>query len=746
MTHPGVKSSYTDYAGCMRRSRRKHTTEARRTSAPHTLTDAMGGNVGSPPQCGTRLCRMKAFHGFEIFYRIVAVQRPKLIVYLYGLWLGWVSVLLLARSKVVHFSFSEPPLGIVNYCSLRGYPKEQDYFWYALMLISAPLAIWATSFLRNQLVKLGTRGKLDGLGILGAVICAAIGTLLVFTASFGFGFWSLTLVACGVFLPWFDRDWFVDEAVDERDETGFDGLFPSFWWLAVFILVATVWCFDTCLSARPIDGYHEGNQLLTIQSYLAGDRPGIDFRCMYGPLYTYSIAWWMKLAGMTMYSQRWYFMIVQILGTALHLWALRLVCRSYLSLGVGIFLMLTLTMASAIGFGSANSLRTAMPMVVLCLCWWGLETGNRRPMLASAVLAAISLLYSHEYALAGMAACGVIFAGVALRDGFSRILSPLLNWGGLFAVSFVCLLTAMYRWDTMKAIGAIPSQNYGLVHLAGHQVWPMQPFPWFVSAHDIFVDASNLVHVTALWLPGLLCVVVATWASSRRTQALAPKPLLLCAIAAYTLLAQLPVLARPLVEHARAAAMFVLLLACFLDQFQVKDRRRRLWFYAGLGMSVIFAVMLFFPSSYAYYVKYKCDITARHSVPKNLERIGNLIMWVDYKGLNRAVKIVRELCPPGERIYVGAPFYSHIPFLVDRAGLPPFLTTYLAATKKERGAMLRSLEEFMPPVALITEAGIDIPYAREHPEEWAYIQKHYVLYEQIDDLQIFKRVASRPLR
>ena len=35
-----------------------------------------------------------------------------------------------------------------------------------------------------------------------------------------------------------------------------------------------------------------------------------------------------------------------------------------------------------------------------------------------------------------------------------------------------------------------------------------------------------------------------------------------------------------------------------------------------------------------------------------------------------------------------------------------------------------------PPLALITEQGIDLPFALEHAEEWAYIQEHYLLVQQ----------------
>ena len=107
--------------------------------------------------------------------------------------------------------------------------------------------------------------------------------------------------------------------------------------------------------------------------------------------------------------------------------------------------------------------------------------------------------------------------------------------------------------------------------------------------------------------------------------------------------------------------------------------------------------------------------------------------------ITRAVRLIREHCPSGRRVYLGSLWHAHLCFLAERPALGPFPYPALAVTTADRSRVVEALERDRPPVALVAERGMDAPCAVEHPEEREYIGKHYRLLERSGELEIFVR-------
>ncbi len=102
---------------------------------------------------------------------------------------------------------------------------------------------------------------------------------------------------------------------------------------------------------------------------------------------------------------------------------------------------------------------------------------------------------------------------------------------------------------------------------------------------------------------------------------------------------------------------------------------------------------------------------------------------------------IRARVPAGGRLYLAAPRYAHACFLADRAPLPPFGLTYLAATGTERRAIVDALDRRPPDLAVVTDAGLEQPFAVEHPEERAWLAARYRLDARIGEVQLWVPLA-----
>jgi len=671
---------------------------------------------------------------------------PGLAVILHGAWAGWAALLFVVRSGVIAFNYSDPADGLINLCTTLRYPKHQDYCWYGAMLAAGLAGAGLNALALKRLVRDGRVGRLGTAFLLLALGFAAAGTGLLFTA----GWWRspltlLSLAAAGL-LPWFCARWYSPAGslpVPAKPRT----VLNAVGWLAACLALSFVWVYDGGYYLRWIDGYHEGgNHLLVVQGYLAGDTPGIGVRTVYGPLYHFSLIWWMKIFGMTVSSERVYFMLAQMAGTAIHLYLVRLVCGNRAVALAGMWLMLTLSTAPALGYGWANALRTAIPLGAFVSCRYGIVRGSGRLLAVSGLLTACGMLYSQEFGAAGALGCLLLLSADAF--GVSRRLSGLYRWSASVLAAFLVLMAAMYRGRVATAIGKMFLENYAMTQLKGHYTLPLAGFPWFTSLLDAGSKSGDIIYQLSVWGPGLLCVLAAGWLASRRERLVPGNGPLLGALVLMALLSQLPVLARPMGQVGTSMPVVVLMAAVFFDMTVGADRpgggaRKGLI----LAASFLWGLSVSWPEIKSSYLeKYNPNPFYQVGARGIFMRLGlvKLKLPRDETGI-RAMQYISRALLPGERIYVAAPFYSHLCFLTGHPGMAPFVSASMVRTLFDREAMVRILEEQKPPMTLLTEGAIDVPFAVSHPEEWAYIKAHYVMKLKINDLSIWmlKSTASR---
>jgi len=658
----------------------------------------------------------------------------------YGVWLGWISVLLLARSGWVHFVMHESRSGILNFCLMTGYPKQQDFAWFAAMLLAAPAGAWLSGLLYGFLSRAGHAGHSRGAPLSSGIACAACASFLAFADSRACVLASSLLLVPAAMLPWFDRGWYDPPGATQPEPP--PSRLPSWrFWLPLTALVSILWIFDSCANFRNIDGFHEGLKLLYLQESLSGLTPGVHFNSPYGPLYIRSIDWWMRFFGFTYSEFRRHFLFLQIAGCALHLLLLRAACRSRLGLAAGTWLTLTMSSTSNIEYTFPSCLRTAIPMAAVLACWAGVPDRKRGFLLLSGVLTAMAALFSAEYAAIAVISCSIVFIQSADAGNYRRRISAVLTLAGAAILAMLLLTFATLGPQSADAIRGFINSPHAVVRLLGHGFLPFPEFPWFSTPSSAISDYHQILTVVRFWFPGMLCAGAVAWLAAVPGDPIGGRRPLILAMIAFTVLVQIPALARPMNQQLGAAfPPAALLTAMALDAMRDRGLVMRRAALASFLAVIAFGTAWMAKGAPLFASKaYLCLVnTSSVSVP-SLPRLGRI--HLDPKqldGLNEITGLIRSRCRPDERVYLAAPFYSHLCFIADRAAMPPYPLANLAVTSAERAVVMRELQATRPPIALITMQGIDIPFPEEHTDEWLYINKNYNLRGRYGPLLVYE--------
>ena len=657
----------------------------------------------------------------------------------WGLAAGWLIALLAARNLGLTFLPSQPVEGILNYCIRIGYPKNQDWFWYGAAVGIGWAGALAGVLLRLLVARTGWKGAFPGWPVPAGLGCGVAAFLLGLSRNHGESLAAIILALLFVILPWLDRGWLREAPRSPSPAIG--AAFPLHpGWIITLLAVSVLWLADPCLMRRGLD-HHEGLALLYVQNWLASDLPGLDFHTIYGPLCTVSLGWWMKLFGVTVSAERWYFLAAQMAGTAVHLLLVRAFCRGTTAVVLGIWLMLTLSTASVIQYGWSNPLRTALPLAALALCWRG-TVSNRPVFLAfSGVLTTLSLIYAPEYALAGICASAILLASNLDSPGLRQAASRAMQWVLPALVAAVIFLTLMYGAQITRVPGGHMSGGYLTARLLGHAARPLPAFPWLWTTTKAIADIPAMLWAASVWVPGLAACAGVAWATAHG----GTNRGILLAMAVFSLISQVPVVARPLTQIASSMPPMVLLAVMALDLMW--HSRAALRFAAWILAAVLIAYSFATPIGGALPAldRYAClgHIPAGAHAP-GVTRLGRIAFQPDQADIIREiVPLLRTKCPPKGRVYVGTAYLAYVCFLADRPALPPFPMANLAATTADKEAVLTALKDLRPPVALIGIEGIDVPYTEEHAREWKYIEGNYRFIKQVGKLQVFARKDSK---
>jgi len=668
-----------------------------------------------------------------------ATERTPVPVLVHGLLSGWLATLLLARSELVRFIPGNPATaGILNSCIMQGYPKQKDYFWFAAIVLAGWAGAVVGSFLHRILTKAGWRGLASGFPHPAGLAFLITAFVLAFSRDHSTSPVTISLAAAGAILPWLDRSWFVPAP-------------PTASWtrpnlkpvaiaacLAVGLVLAAFWIYDPRIDSRPLDGHHEGIHLMQVQSALSGDLPGVDTKVQYGPLYTHSLIWWMRWFGMTVSSERRYFIAAQVIGTLIHFLLLRLLCRGWLALGLGTWLILMTSTAAVVQYGWANAMRTALPLLALYQCARGLEAERPGYIAVSGALLAVSILYSPEFGWAGMMGCSLVFVATFLRR--RPVIRPLAWWACSFSAVSALALIAMFGIRAGEAILALADGGYALARIAGFAVIPMPAFPWWTGPAQIVSNEWKLLWVAQMWGPAVLLGAMGALLLARRVDWAPGNFPLAASLLVFATIAQIPVVNRPHAQAVTSALPLILLASIATDDLWAAGGVGRRTAGALVACLAVIAWSVPLGGMHSWLDKYSGPPPDPVYTGSGSERLGRIIPSIGQAAVLREVTpLLQRLCRPRERVYCAMLENSYLCFLSGRAALAPFPLANQAATPADRRQVLRSLEKARPPLAFIELKSIDVPYTEERKEEWGYIRRHYALLKKVGPILIYTR-------
>jgi len=394
--------------------------------------------------------------------------------------------------------------------------------------------------------------------------------------------------------------------------------------------------------------------------------------------------------------------------------------------------MLSLTTASVIEYGWANALRTALPLLGIVMFRNGLIGGSRMQLVIAGALSAVSLLYSPEFGAAGLAACAVL----AFLD--RRELGRTAWWAFGFAATLLILTAAMFGNRTAGYLSDSLQGGYALARLKGHGTRPLPSFPWWTSFSGLVPPLWRMKWMIRIWGPALVCSAAGGWLLIRRRED--RYPALFAALLVFAVVAQVPVVARPLSQTATSAPPLVLLTAMMLAGLAGSGRVNAGRVSAGLLAAAGLVLPVGSPGNWLDKYRGAGPQVAADLPRDGADRMGRVtVSRRQATELAEALRLVDRLALPGDRVYCAAPYQTHLCFLADRPALPPFLLAHLAATPSDRDRILAALEREKPSVALLSPLSIDVPYPEEHARELDFILKRYRLERKIGDVMVYRR-------
>jgi len=626
---------------------------------------------------------------------------------------------------------------------MGGYNKVQDYFWTAAFVavgcLGAVVAVRVRGWVRARPRMLpSVRFPLWPSWLL---LSAAV--VLLFSTRWRSSILTILCALAGTATPWFSRRWYGAPKPPSAPKASGGALTLSPWlWAAGSLVIAAVWLVDPCLGSRDIDQMHEGMHLLYVQSYLAGDLARHAVRTAYGPLYAWSIVWWMKIFGFHVVSLRWYFYAAQVIGVAIGLMAVRAVCASRVAALIGVWLMLTVTTASysLSPYGWANAVRLALPLGAVVTGWRGMSLGRPALVSLSGVLAALGALYSPEFGCVGILACATLWIAWPSPRGLAGKLRATWPWAASMVATGTAAWIAMFGLGAYAGVPSLPDIGYLVSRLAGHGVTPLPEFRWWIDEGAIHMNADALKRVLSVWGPMLLCCVAAPLFLVRERWSATMNGPGVAALGVFCLLVQWPAVVRPLGQQIMSAPGWILLAVTAIDGLGGSKLRRRI-----INVSLVIAAVAYgwqapFAGFRSAWTRWRCvPSPADVRMPVDSRYGGVRLSAHSARFLEEVVPVIRKTCPPGGRILIAAPYYLGLCFLADRAGLTPFPENDLAVRPHERQIVIESLERERPRLALVEALYTDIPYPTAQPEVWAYINSHYRLERQIRDLLFYVR-------
>jgi hypothetical protein len=312
--------------------------------------------------------------------------------------------------------------------------------------------------------------------------------------------------------------------------------------LVVFAVFFALYC-PPCL-ARTGDFVEDKYFLTALWRMQCGDQPYRDFEFLYGPLMVFPAHAWMNVFGFSLLS---YYTLFALLQGALFV-AVMLVLQRYMPQTRARYAAFVLLVPSLfdilLGF---NYLGWRRILPVFALLVVAARPLSPRALVAAAAILGVELAYSLEYGLAGLAACGGIYALLLARPGRARVVRA----GAGLALLSVGIGLALIAVSTWPLLGDYFAATRHVLQEASRHGYGA--FAFYFTAHS-------------LSLFGLLALaVVVVGAGLRQAARVAPSEgdLLLAGAIAYALVSLKVALQRADIWH-MASPFLALVLAVLL--------------------------------------------------------------------------------------------------------------------------------------------------------------------------------------
>jgi hypothetical protein len=600
-------------------------------------------------------------------------------------------------------------LGVVSPTTLAGYPKGRDTFNYAVVVLLPTFFSVAT-----WLVCLGREKRSLAAGYLGA------------------------------------------EGADE--ERGQKWRFPLAAVLVIYCLVSFNVSYFYKVNENPFVGAwpflgEEGTTLANVQSILSDGLFSRDFASGYGPLLVYPVAWFMKVFGTTVMSQRVCAALMNACayGVIVAFFYRTLTRKSCFVAAALLYLFLYPPFVTA--GPNATYLRVALGFLPLLLVYLNYSRESARLYLAAGIAAGLCLLMSQEVGICVVLALAVFLVGKELpnRD-FRRLLRGTL----LVAAGCVAALAPfLLYFGCQGVLGAFFTDMlvYPKLYMLGYSAIPFPSFRQFLHSP---LNPALLVHYWVLFLYVAAAIYLVPLLLMGK---LGRRSLLQASLLVFGLLLYRSALCRSDLSHVLFAAQPALvLLFLFLDGLLRSSTGGRAtagrWLGAGAAALLVGYFLLLVCSqgvrqkTVGPLLRYGVDLSSKWSVrpggvqPYGVERAGGVTFSPGFADtLTRIDSFLRSHTRPGDYVYF-FPNEAAYYFLFNRNNPTRYAFSYQAVTTDQRREVVAELEKNRPEYVVYsrnTWRMDGIPEEVQVPEVYDYLLAAYAPAQELGDVLVLKR-------
>lgn len=249
-------------------------------------------------------------------------------------------------------------------------------------------------------------------------------------------------------------------------------------WLVLGVFVVMVAAYFPVALARSGPFAEDSLMLAVLHRMALGQQPYVDFEFLYGPALIYPAHWWLALTGFSMVGYYWWYAVLQAIGMAALLGVvLRLVPRR--DWWWGFLLLLPFFLDTMLGINWFG-LRRLLP--VLLLVYMARDDQTPRRALLAGAGGGLLLAFSHDYAVAALAAIGLLHV---LRAVAERSWQPLRRGAAIGTLSVAVWLVTTLMLLGPSGFGAYLRTSRELVarFALGEAGFP---FVWTLNALALF--------------------------------------------------------------------------------------------------------------------------------------------------------------------------------------------------------------------------------------------------------------------